>query len=131
MKKLIKLLFGLLVLVFVLFSGRDWLGWLPQNKIKKRIAAAELSWNEHNFCLLQCYGFSNASLVEMAQDSDVLFKESQKDTDPKEYQLQHIENGVTTRLRFKFEPIGPDDLKPKVEVVGVEQTGSSKTCDCP
>ena len=28
-----------LILVFVMFNGRDWLGWLPQNQVRKRIAA--------------------------------------------------------------------------------------------
>ena len=119
-----------LILVFVMFNGRDWLGWLPQNQVRKRIAAAELSWSDQNFCKLQCYGFSNASLIEMAEKSDVLFSESLVDNEPKEYQLEHLENGGITRLRFKFLPLGTN-VKPPVEVIGVEQTGSGKTCDCP
>lgn len=130
-KRLNRYLIGValgLVLVMFMFSGRDWLSWLPQNQVRGRIVAADLTWTDESQCLLICKGYSVEAVKAFAADADVLFSESQRDESPKEYQLERIENGVRTRMRFQFLPLG-ESVNPPVHVIAVELPDTGD-CDC-
>lgn len=117
-----------LVLVMLMFNGRNWLGWLPQNQVRGRIEAADLSWTEKCQCQLICMGYSVEDVKAFAIDADVIFSESQRDNDPKEYQLEWIDQGQRSRMRFQFLPLG-ESINPPVKVIEVDLP-NMEACDC-
>lgn len=119
-----------LVLVFVMFNGRDWLGWLPANRVKARIENSELTWDENMRCRLMCHGFTKPTILDLVKRGDVDFGASETKSKPREYQVHFDAEHGRFDMRFKlFDPVG--EAKPKAEIVQVKYEGTASfVCDC-
>lgn len=80
---------SLMVLFF--FGDRGCGGWLPSNRVKTSIINAKFTSSDFIDCKLQCNDYTAETITEFIQKAEVNFNSSKKDSDPKEYVLEHNE----------------------------------------
>jgi hypothetical protein len=80
--------FGIgIVFVFFFFRNRG-CTWLPENRVKNAILDRLIVVSDSTHNVLKANGFSKDDLVEVLNDGDVLFDESDKEGDSKTYILE-------------------------------------------
>lgn len=105
-----------LVMTFFIFGNRG-CSWLPENRVKEQIESGVLVRTDSMKCVLECNDISDDFVYELLEKGEVLFSESQTQSDPKVYVIKH--NNV--KIHFS---IDEDSLSSIVDINGDED------CNC-
>lgn len=93
--------FGIgLVFVFIFFQNRG-CSWLPGNRVKNSILDRLMVVSDETAEILKKRGVSKDDLIQVLNDGDVLFSESDKDEDDKVYVIEKDGNKYLFILPFE------------------------------
>ncbi|MDZ4823003.1 MAG: hypothetical protein SH856_06050 [Flavobacteriales bacterium] len=122
-QRLLRYLIGVgigLIIVWVMFGDREWLGWTPKNRVLKMIRAAELTVSEKAQCQLDCMAMKDADIKKFLENASVNFSKSNPHKEPKTYLLEGDEENT---LRMTF-----DTRDSVATLVDVLRVGASCPC---
>ena len=81
--------FGLGLLITSYFFGdRGGCNIFPGNDVKKNIMTTKFVTSDYLDCMIVCNEFTDSSIVELITQGDVYFKESNVQSNPREYVLK-------------------------------------------
>lgn len=114
--------FGIgLIFVFFFFRNRG-CSWLPENRVKNAILDRLVVVSDSTSNILKANGISHEDLVQVLNDGDVLFDESDKEGDSKVYILE--KGGKKFYFTLPFESfISEAGLTENVKTVQPTKTG--------
>lgn len=112
-----------LVVTFVFFGNRG-CGWLPQNRVLEHIAQSAILRSDSVECILSCYKITDQDIYQTLSDGDVMFSESNTQSDPKLYIIEGKRKSDQSKFKLVFKYRERDTASVIDGVVGSEK------CDC-
>lgn len=115
---------GIILSIFFFYNKGDAItGWLPEERVLKRLRETERKTTEPAKCQMKCLDITNAQVDSMLTDGDVDFGESDPQAEPKKYVVRSSDEPVSLQLRFEVE----GETHSILEVMVPDPSG----CTCP
>lgn len=124
-----RYLFGVLlglILVYFFFGDRGEVltAWMPNERVMKRLRETKLILPDSMQCRLDCFQLDSTAVNTLLEDGDVLFAESDTQSEPKVYRVQFEQRTPPLELTFSC----TDSTS---AVVGLSALGAGSDCPCP
>jgi hypothetical protein len=123
-----RFLFGVglgIILVFFFFGNRSEAitGWMPNERVMKRLRETKLQLPDSVKCRLQCAKLDSTSVRNLFEDGNVRFRRSETKQEPKIYRVDFEQHNPPVQLTFSC-----DDSTSTI--IGVEGVGVALSCNC-
>ena len=117
-----------LLLIAVIFRGREWGSWLPNPQVLKMTKEFYVEPEEKVWCLMECHGVTMQDIQALMEDGNVDFGDSQTKGKEKEYIIRHeTEEGVEFTTHWSIVELSID--KKRAQLIDV-YVYKGKDCDC-
>lgn len=113
-----------IILVFFFFGNRgdSIKGWLPNERVMKRLRETHLQLPDSLKCRLQCANLDSASVKNLFEEGNVRFRRSETKQEPKIYRVDFEQHTPPVQLTFSC-----DDSTSTI--IRIEGLGLSCICD--
>ena len=124
-----RYLFGVLlglILVYFFFGDRGEVltAWMPNERVLKRLRETKLILPDSVQCQLKCFQLDTTAVSTLLDEGDVLFAESDTQSEPKVYRVQFEQRTPPLELTFSC----TDSTS---TVVDLSAMGAGSDCPCP
>jgi len=100
-QRLLRYLIGFsigVVIVFMMFPEYDWLSWVPNKQVMKRVREYSFYIDPVAECKNECLGIDPEHLQRARLDGRIIFSKSDVKRLPKTYYMEHEEIGYTLQM---------------------------------
>lgn len=113
---------GCLFAYFTLFKGKNRGYWLPENRVKEKIAKSRLDFSSHVKCLMECNALSEETIMNILKNGNINFQESQTHHTPCPI---YIVEGTSAKITC-------NSCDSTTQIINVEMTTKedAKPCNC-
>ena len=116
------LILGILV-VYIMFKDRDWLGWLPGNRVLTDIQSdSSLIFSDHLDCWLDCYQLDTGDVFTLLEEGSA---EIQRSENGEYHYFISMPEKADTALMIHFLKVDTT-----YRVMEIELEGKKEKCDC-
>lgn len=118
--------FGLgIILVLFFFGNRgdSIKGWLPNERVMKRLRETQLQLPDSLKCRLKCANLDSTSVKNLFEDGNVRFRRSETKQEPKIYRVDFEQHSSPVQLTFSCD----DSTSTLIGIVGVNV---ALRCNC-
>lgn len=112
--------FGIGIVMSVILFGQRGCDWTPANRVLKQIATSQILISDSVKCVMAANNIKEDDIFQMLNNGDVLFSESNTQSSPKDYVIQHPDK------EFKLLFVVRND---SVSVVSGVPDGKKGDCD--
>lgn len=113
------------ILVFFFFGNRSESikGWLPNERVMKRLRETKLQLADSVQCRLKCFNLDSMSVKNLFEEGNVRFRRSETKQEPKIYRVDFEQHNPPVQLTFSCD----DSTSTVIDVMAV---GAKVHCLC-
>lgn len=116
-QRLVRYLIGFFIgvlIVFMMFPQYDWLSWVPNKQVMKRVRESSFYIDPVAKCKNECLGIDSNRLQRARNEGKIIFSKSDVKRLPKTYYMEHEEIGYTLQVTDSTVTL-IDAMKPNVD----------------